>query len=145
MWRSMKLTAAHMLGITSLDEPQYNMIKCDESFVKYFDYGLVEQVRLGARKTAHVKKLIALSPVKRKVFDASNPEHRAAYLIFQRTGKWMLHFYSEWPSLTVPHTIEQKLVARAIADDETGAAALKLTTPVLVDVKVQHFDNLVPV
>ena len=46
-------------------------------------------------------------------FDASNPEHRAAYASWELTGKWPIRFQTEWPLVTVPQTVLSALARHA--------------------------------
>jgi hypothetical protein len=58
-----------------------------------------------------------LRPLVRIEFDPHNPEHRAAYVQFERTGRWGIHFKAEWPCVTVPQTVLKKLAALACASE----------------------------
>lgn len=135
---SIMQTIRQAFGIGSIQDAGTQSVSCDLNHQKFFDYGLLEKARLNA-KTSYAKKILALAPVKRQQFDAMNPMHRAAYSMFLKTGHWNIHFYTEWPALTVPHTIQQKLVELALADNET-IRAIK----VLSDSNIKQLPVLIP-
>lgn len=60
---------------------------------------------------------VVLKPQPRIEFDPYNSEHREAYVNFELTGRWSIHFKIEWPSVTVPQTILKKIAAMA-CDEE---------------------------
>jgi hypothetical protein len=49
-------------------------------------------------------------------FDASNPEHRKAFVDFLNTGKWSIKFDLDFPFTSLPSLILFKLAAFACAD-----------------------------
>lgn len=57
---------------------------------------------------------LAKVDVPRLTFDATNPEHRAAYDEFRTNGRWTLKFHNEWPFDNVESTIRNKLVDLAL-------------------------------
>lgn len=50
-----------------------------------------------------------LKPITRVVFDPDNQKHREAYANFQINGRWSINFYAEWPSTTIPSTVQRKI------------------------------------
>ena len=76
----------------------------------------------------HRSKILHKVRIERVAFDASNPEHRVAYGVFRRTGRWTMQFQPEFP-LTVTQTIDRALINRALAGDvaaiEEAAGAVK--------------------
>jgi hypothetical protein len=50
-----------------------------------------------------------LKPIPRVVFDPTNSKHRQSFAEFQRNGRWTMMFYAEWPHVTVPGTVLNKI------------------------------------
>lgn len=59
-------------------------------------------------------KPLVLVPVSRVSFDPSNQKHRLSFVTFQRTGKWTIQFNVEWPYVTVPQTVLNKIAEWAL-------------------------------
>lgn len=70
----------------------------------------IQQVRAGITKTAHVSGVLERARLEREVFEPRNIRHRAAYLAYMKTGKWPVYFHAELPHVTVPATVEHKLL-----------------------------------
>jgi len=50
-------------------------------------------------------------------FDADNPDHRTAYVMFLSTQKWPINFEVEWPFTSIPSMVMFKLAAKAVEAD----------------------------
>ena len=86
-----------------------------------FSDGVLDRIRDGMKNTEHrAKSLITFMP-SRTHFDPTNKEDRIAYAIFLKTGRWTRRFYNEWPSTSIPSTIERKIIAHALLDVEKRA------------------------
>ena len=50
--------------------------------------------------------------LKREVFDASNPKHLEEVKFFMQNNRWkdICPFFLEWPYLTIPDMIKDKIV-----------------------------------
>ena len=50
--------------------------------------------------------------LKREVFDAKNPKHIEEVRFFMKNNKWngICPFFLEWPYLTIPDMIKDKIV-----------------------------------
>lgn len=59
--------------------------------------------------------------LKRVKFDPTNQEHRVAYKVFLKTGRWTMHFMCEQTFPSIVSTIERKLVIHALKDVEAIA------------------------
>lgn len=70
----------------------------------------IQQVRTNITKTGHVSAALESARLERVVFDPRNVRHRAAYLAYMQTGKWPIYFHAELPHITVPATVEHKLL-----------------------------------
>lgn len=78
--------------------------------------GVLERVRLGMTRTEHRAKSLINIASPRVHFDPANVEHRTAYAVFIKTGRWTMRFYTELPSTNVPSTIDRKLIAHCLSD-----------------------------
>lgn len=54
--------------------------------------------------------------LQRELFDPTNVKHMQQYKVFKQTGKWANSkaFKIEWPHMSVPATVEAKIVAFAL-------------------------------
>lgn len=53
----------------------------------------------------------------RVAFDPANKDHRAAYVKFQRTGRWDISFYANPKYDSIPRTIDALLAEYAMRDE----------------------------
>lgn len=80
----------------------------------YFGQGVLEAVRDNMTRTAHRSKHLDGARLPREHFNPDNEDHLRAYALFRQSGKWTRNFYAEWPSNSVPATIEKKLLDKLL-------------------------------
>lgn len=61
--------------------------------------------------------------IERVDFDASNPRHRHAAMVFFKYGTWEIKFNARWPCVTVPQTVLMALAEFACQDELAQLAA----------------------
>lgn len=87
---------------------------------------MLESVKNDMKHTKHLSKSLQNVRVERVPFDPTNLEHRAAYLLFSRTGAWAINFQLESPYVTVVQMAQDKLMKSYLENDITEKAAAKL-------------------
>jgi hypothetical protein len=92
----------------------------------YYSNGSLEQVRLKMKNRKHLAQTLDRARISRVEFDPTRSEHRAAYLIFMRTGRWVMHFYHEWPHASTVSMAQSKLLTHFLSNPLTEKAAEKL-------------------
>ena len=60
----------------------------------------------------------------RSVFDPTNKADQIAYLVFMRTGRWTKKYVVEWPAVTVPQTIQTKLLLHFLQPVQKNADSI---------------------
>jgi hypothetical protein len=87
-------------------------------------------------ETAVVKGSTLLKSIEtpRAIFDPASVTDQTAFLVFLKTNRWLKKYAVEWPSVTVPATIERKLLLHflkpldAIASESIKANGFELAS-----------------
>lgn len=114
----------------------------------YFTNGSLERVRQNMTNTKHTSRILASAKIARVDFDPADVGHRAAYVVFQQTGKWVIHFYNELPYQSVVEMVREKLLNYFLNEQLTvGVAAQLLADHNAKIVKVEQegvFQDTIP-
>ena len=92
----------------------------------HFSNGTLEHVRANMVNRAHLSAVLQRAKIERHQFDPSNPTHRAAYLAFMRSGKWVMHFHGQWPYQSVVTMVQDKLLKYFLEDEVTEKAVVMM-------------------
>lgn len=113
----------------------------------HFTNGSLERVRQNMTNTKHTSRILASAKIARVDFDPANINHRAAYVVFQQTGKWVIYFYNEQPYLSIVDMVREKLLNYFLNDQMTNDIATQLIgdhTDKITKVKQEDFQDTVP-
>jgi hypothetical protein len=90
----------------------------NNSVTSDFSEGVLETVKVNMKNTKHLSKVLCKTKLHRTHFDPTSTKDKSVYATYLKTGKWLSHFYTEWPSTNVPATIERKLITHILKDVE---------------------------
>jgi hypothetical protein len=94
--------------------------------------GSLGTVTANMKNTKHTSKILRDAKIERVEFDPTNLEHQAAYKVFQTTGKWVIHFHTQWPYQSVVSLAQDKLLTYFLRDVSTDTVTDKLPAKVLI-------------
>lgn len=77
------------------------------------------------------EKIMVLQAPNQVKFDATLPEHRAAYVQFMKNGRWPITFEVEWPFTNVPSMVMFKLAQFACLSEGEISSPSLFKTPAM--------------